>query len=181
MIVFPLKRAHINQFPAPNGDGLLNNYTVGGNGVFNNDQFNIRIDDQTTTKVHTFGRYSYANYSQTGNAAFGDLGGNGFAQGGFAGTSKSRNQSLAAGFDYAISPSLLTDFRFGHVRYHVNVSPNGVGTTPASDIGIPGLNLGDDFTSGQPSYFVGQSGGDGTDIGQVSKMGVLAISGMVSV
>jgi hypothetical protein len=96
--ISPQARALINQFPAPNGDGLLNNYTVGGNGVFNNDQFNIRIDDQTTTKVHTFGRYSYANYSQTGNAAFGDLGGNGFAQGGFAGTIKKPQPEPRCGF-----------------------------------------------------------------------------------
>ena len=80
--------------------------------------------------------------------------------------SKSRDQSIAGGFDYALSSSVLTDFRFGYVRYHVNVVPNGVGTTPAQDIGIPGLNTGDDFTSGQPSYFVGSSGGDGTTLAQ---------------
>ena len=172
--ISPQARALINQFPAPNGDGLLNNYTVGGNGLFNNDQFNVRIDDQTTSKIHTFGRYSFSNYTQNGSAAFGDLGGNGFASGGFAGTSKSRDHSVAGGFDYALSSTLLTDFRFGYVRYHVNVAPNGVGTTPAADIGIPGLNLGDDFTSGQPAYFVGASGGDGSDAGQVSQTGGLS-------
>jgi hypothetical protein len=172
--ISPQARALINQFPAPGADGLLNNFTAGGNGVFNNDQFNVRIDDQTTSKLHTFGRYSYAKYTQTGTAAFGDLGGNGFAQGGFAGQSKSRDQSLAAGFDYALSGTLLTDFRLGYVRYHVDVSPNGVGTTPAADIGIPGLNLGDNFTSGQPSYFVGESGGDGTDTGAVGRTGGLS-------
>src|SRR5262249_52887822 len=52
--------------------------------------------------------------------------------------------------------------------------PNGFGTTPASDVGIPGLNTGDPFTSGQPAYFVGQSGGDGTDVGQISKTGGLS-------
>ncbi len=149
--------------PAP---GLSTISPAGGNGIFNNDQFNIRIDDQTTSKLHTFGRYSFANYTLTGAGAFGDLGGNGFGTGGFAGASKSRDQSIAGGFDYAFSPSVLTDFRFGYVRYHVNVVPNGVGTTPATDVGIPGLNTGTDFTSGQPSYFVGNSGGDGTDTGQ---------------
>jgi len=64
------------------------------------------------------------------NAAFGLLVEYGFAQGGFAGTSKSRDQSSATGFDYAISSTLLTDFRLGYVRYHVDVAPNGVGTRP---------------------------------------------------
>ncbi|MBZ5652868.1 MAG: TonB-dependent receptor [Acidobacteriia bacterium] len=167
----PQAVALLQQFPNPTNTGLLNNFAAGGNGVFNNDQFNIRIDDQTTSKLHTFGRYSFANYTLTGVGAFGDLGGNGFGTGGFAGASKSRDQSIAGGFDYAFRPSVLTDFRFGYVRYHVNVVPNGVGTTPASDVGIPGLNTGTDFTSGQPSYFVGSSGGDGTDTGAISTTG----------
>lgn len=172
--ISPQARALLNQFPAPNGPGLTANFAAGGNGIFNTDQFNVRIDDQTTSKLHSFGRYSFANYSLTGATAFGDLGGNGFGTGGFAGQSKSRDQSIAAGFDYAFRPSVLTDFRFGYVRYHVGVVPNGVGTTPASDVGIPGLNTGTDFTSGQPSYFVGSSGGDGTDIGAVTTSGGLS-------
>jgi Carboxypeptidase regulatory-like domain len=163
--------ALLQQFPNPTSAGLINNFAAGGNGVFNNDQFNVRIDDQTTSKLHTFGRYSFANYTLTGVGAFGDLGGNGFGTGGFAGASKSRDQSIAGGFDYAFRPSVLTDFRFGYVRYHVNVVPNGVGTTPATDVGIPGLNTGTDFTSGQPSYLVGDSGGDGTDTGKVTTTG----------
>jgi len=167
----PQAVALLGQLPAPTSTGLLNNFAAGGNGIFNNDQFNVRIDDQTTAKLHTFGRYSFANYSLTGAAAFGDLGGNGFGTGGFAGTSKSRDQSIAGGFDYALSSTVLTDFRFGYVRYHVNVIPNGFGTTPATDIGIPGLNTGDPFTSGQPAYFIGDSGGDGTDTGKISSTG----------
>lgn len=172
----PQAVAILNQFPSADAGatGLTNNFTAGGNGIFNNNQFNIRIDDQTTSKLHTFGRYSFAGYSLTGDTVFADLGGVGFGTGGFAGQSKSRDQSLASGFDYSLSPTFLTDFRFGYVRYHVNVSPNGLGTTPAADVGIPGLNTGDDFTSGQPAYFVGQSGGDGQDTGALSKTGGLS-------
>ena len=170
----PQAVALLQQFPNPTSAGLINNFAAGGNGVFNNDQFNVRIDDQTTTKLHTFGRYSFANYTLTGAAAFADLGGNGFGTGGFAGASKSRDQSIAGGFDYAFRPSVLTDFRFGYVRYHVGVEPNGVGTTPAEDIGIHGLNTGTDFTSGQPAYFVGKSGDGGTNTGDISSSGGLS-------
>jgi len=175
----PQAVALLNQFPVPNATGILNNLSAGGNGIFNNDQFNIRIDGQATTKLHTFGRYSFANYTLTGAAIFGDLGGIGFGTGGFGGQSKSRDQSISTGFDYALSQSVLTDFRFGYVRYHVNVVPNGVGTTPAADVGIPGLNTipginEGDFTTGQPSYFVGSSGGDGQDTGALSQTGGLS-------
>jgi len=168
--------ALLNQFPVSSTTGILNNLSRGGNGIFNNDQFNIRMDGQATTKLHAFGRYSFANYTLTGAAIFDTLGGIGFGTGGFGGQSKSRDQSIASGFDYALSPSVLTDFRFGYVRYHVNVVPNGVGTTPATDIGIPGLNTipginEGDFSTGQPSYFVGSSGGDGQDTGALSQTG----------
>ena len=58
------------------------------------------------------------------------------------------------------NPSLLTDFRFGFFRYHVNVLPNDLGTTPAKDAGIPGVNLGDILTSGMPFVFVDGKEGD---------------------
>ena len=52
-------------------------------------------------------------------------------------------------------PSLLADFRFGWFRYRVNVLPSDFGTTPATDAGIPGLNLDDTFASGLPAFFIG--------------------------
>ena len=69
----------------------------------------------------------------------------------FAGTSSLRDQSLADGVDYAIRPNWLTDFRFGFFRYRVFVNPNGLGTSPAKDAGIPGLNLDRYYTSGMPA------------------------------
>jgi len=175
----PASLAILAALPAPNipGNGLVSNFAATGSGVFNSDQFDVRIDNQATDKLHVFGRYSFANYNQNAGGAFGDLGGRGFGDGGFAGSSKSRDQSISAGFDYALSTTLLTDFRFGFVRYHVNVEPLGFGTTPATDIGIPGLNTGDPFTSGFPGFFIGQFGDSGTEnTGDIARTG--AISGV---
>jgi len=185
--VIPLNRlspaalAIISQLPAPNNTNpsspLVSNFAGSGTGILNSDQFDVRIDHQTTEKLHVFGRYSLSDYRLSAGGVFGLLGGRGFGDGGFAGSSKSRDQSIAGGFDYALGNTLLTDFRFGFVRYRVNVSPIGVGTTPASDIGIPGLNLGDAFTSGQPGYFVGKFGDSGTEnTGDIASTG--AISGV---
>jgi hypothetical protein len=41
----------------------------------------------------------------------------------------------------------------------VFVNPNGLGTTPAKDAGIPGLNLDSYYTSGMPNFFVNGTGG----------------------
>jgi outer membrane receptor protein involved in Fe transport len=72
----------------------------------------------------------------------------------YAGASDSRNHSIASGFDYTVKPTLLTDFRFGYVRYHVFGQPNGIGTSPAKDAGIPGVNVDDNFNSGMPAFFI---------------------------
>lgn len=55
----------------------------------------------------------------TSPAIFGLAGGTGFDASNFAGTSYSLNYSIASGFDYVVSPALITDFRFGFFRYHV--------------------------------------------------------------
>ncbi len=52
-------------------------------------------------------------------------------------------------------PNWLADFRFGFFRYRVAVNPNGLGTSPAKDAGIPGLNLDPTYTSGMPHFNLG--------------------------
>ncbi len=160
--ISPQAVALLKLLPAPTGPGVQDNFVASGSGIFNTDGFDVRIDHQTTDKLHLFGRYSLQQFTQSASGSYGLItGGKGFGVDGFAGQSKTRNQSLATGFDYALSPTLLTDFRVGFYKYRVNVSPNGVGTTPAKDAGIPGLNLGDTFTSGMPEIQIaGLSGFD---------------------
>ena len=94
-----------------------------------------------------------ATSSATGPQAFGAGGGDELVT--LGGISDARNQSLAYGIDEALSSSLLADFRFGWFKYRVNVLPSDFGTTPATDAGIPGLNLDDTFASGLPAFFIG--------------------------
>ena len=77
----------------------------------------------------------------------------------FAGISRTRNQSIAAGFNHTFGPSLLTDFRFGWFRYNVNVDRRRR-ANPAADAGIPGLNV-DDFTRGMPAFLLNGYGPGG--------------------
>ena len=146
--------ALLRALPAPATAGTNNNLTGSGAGPYDDDEFNVRVDHAATQNLHLFGRYSLADYRLSGKGIFGALGGPGFGQGGLAGSSKSRDQSIASGFDYALSPTLLTDFRFGYLRYHVNANKFDVGTAPATAFGIPGLNTGSVATSGLPGFFV---------------------------
>jgi hypothetical protein len=141
------------KIPMPNIPGIVDNFTTSGQDVFNGDQFDIRDDQRVGGNLHIFGRYSFARYERTKPGAFGfEVGGPDLSGARFAGSSKVRNQSLALGFDYTVSPQIITDFRLGYFRYRVNVLPGGVGTSPATDAGIPGLNVDEFFTSGMPAF-----------------------------
>jgi hypothetical protein len=162
----------LTNIPLPNLPGITNNFSTSGQDVFDGDQFNIRDDQYVGQNLHIFGRYSYAQYARTKPGAFGELiGGPDLSGARFAGSSRVRNQSLAVGFDYTVTPQTITDFRVGYFRYRVNVLPGGVGTSPATDAGIPGLNVDDFFTSGMPAFGIETPGFGGFDPREVFKFG----------
>ncbi len=146
----------LNYFPAPNiqqipGAPFVNNYAVNGGTTISYNKWDTREDYYLNQKNTIFGRYSYAGYTEAAPGAFGAVaGGPNFVN--YAGSSESRDDSVAIGWTYTLSPTAINEFRFGYFRYHVFDVPQGYGTTPASDAGIPGLNLDKTYTSGLP-YF----------------------------
>src|SRR2546423_5063965 len=161
----PQAEALLSLIPLPNATpstALGDNFFAAGNNTLDSNGFDVRSDFVATSKVNVFGRYSFQQFKRSGPGLFGvDIGGHALPSdpsvGDFAGNSSVRNQSIASGFDYTLSPTLLTDIRFGYMRYRVNVSPGGFGTTPAKDAGIPGVNL-NATTSSMPAFTILQPG-----------------------
>src|SRR5450432_4625994 len=158
----------MNFFPAPNfqqiaNEPFVNNYAANGAVAITGNSYNTREDYYLNPKNTIFGRYSYQGFTEDAPGVFG-LEAGGPAFGNYAGSSVASNQSVAIGWTNTISPTLINEFRFGWMRYHVFDVPNGFGTSPASDAGIPGLNLDKTFTSGMP-YFNIQSPNDGFVLG----------------
>jgi hypothetical protein len=159
----------IKLLPAPNNidpnvdpslRGLVNNYVSSGSEQFDSNQWDTRWDYFINEKSSLFGRYSDAEFNKFAPGAFGAaIGGPSLNNITFAGLSDVGNRSLALGYTRTISPTLIADFRFGYMRYRVNVLPSGLGTSPAKDAGIPGLNLDNYFTSGLPYFNVSGDGG----------------------
>ncbi|HEY7116133.1 MAG TPA: carboxypeptidase-like regulatory domain-containing protein, partial [Tepidisphaeraceae bacterium] len=153
----------LKAIPLPNLSGVsgaVPNYSASGVGAVTNDSFDVRGDRYQTEKLHMFGRYSFLQVSQVAPGAFGfAAGGPNFSTTAFGGAASLRNQSLSYGADYVIRPNWLADFRFGFFRYRVFVNPNGLGTSPAKDAGIPGLNVDDYYTSGMPAFTINGTGG----------------------
>lgn len=159
--------------PAPNatGDhnGTQNNYAANGSGSFNDYQYVVRGDYSASQKLQIFGRYTHSNFKLSGKPVFGNaIGGPGLGYLGLAGQSLINNYSLATGFNYALSTTLLTDFRFGYFRYNPHSTKfDQSATGAATALGLPGLNTSDVTTNGLPAfYFDGSVGsfGEGLNV-----------------
>ncbi len=164
-------KALLSYLPLPNttepGSGLTyrNNYAASGTESINANQWDSRWDYYANEKNTLFGRYSYATYDIQAPGAFGALAGGPSFGFGYAGSSSVFNQSIASGWTHTANPTLVNELRFGYMRYRVNGVPNGVGTAPATQAGIPGLNVDNYFTSGMPAFFIQ---GDQSNNGQSS-------------
>ncbi|ABF39921.1 Cna B-type protein [Candidatus Koribacter versatilis Ellin345] len=168
-LLSPQAVALLKLFPAPNssgidGKGVLNNFVGGGSGPFNQNSFDTRIDYNMTDRTQLFGRFSLDYFNLSGAPAFTQLGSAGFGLNGLAGSSITHNYSLSSTVTHTFSNSLLADFRFGWFRYNPQTHKYFEGKTPASDVGIPGANLGDLATSGWPAFNM-DTGADGNGSG----------------
>jgi hypothetical protein len=167
-LLSPQAQKIMNFFPAPNfqqisNEPFVNNYSANGAVAITGNAYNTREDYYVNSKNTIFGRYSYQGFTENAPGVFG-LEAGGPAFGNYAGSSVASNQSVAIGWTNTISPTLINEFRFGWMRYHVFDVPNGFGTSPAADAGIPGLNLDKTYTSGLP-YFNIPSPNDGFQLG----------------
>lgn len=151
---------------APNSagalNGLKNNYSTSGAGGFNSDQWDVRGDWTVSQRTHVFGRFSRFTDTLTGSTVFGGAGGAGFGLSGYGGTSQGANDSAAAGVDILLNSSLVTDVRLGYFRYGIDTSKYNQGTDFATQLGIPNLNTGSNFTSGAPAFNITEVGGFGS-------------------
>ncbi|HKH97608.1 MAG TPA: TonB-dependent receptor [Candidatus Sulfotelmatobacter sp.] len=153
--------------PAPNAtgtnNGTVNNYSGSGSGSFNDYQYTGRVDYAVNQKLNIFGRYTHAHFKLSGAPVFGTaIGGPGTGPLGLAGQSLIQNYSLATGFDYTLSSSLLTDFRFGYFRYNPHSTKFDASTAAATALGLPGLNTSDPSTGGLPAMVFDQTVGTST-------------------
>ena len=147
---------------ASSDGGLTTNYEGSGTGLFNSNQWDVRLDATLSQKTHAFGRFSRFTDVLSGPVLFGKAGGDGLGLAGYGGTSDGANDSLALGTDVAVSNSLVTEVRLGYFRYNVithkydtgntnlpiqgeNISGTGAnaGLTVAIDYGVPDFNIAD--------------------------------------
>jgi outer membrane receptor protein involved in Fe transport len=142
--------------PEPNVPGALNqNYQVSRPAVFNQNQFNTRVDYFVTPKTVVFGKFSYFNAKFFTDNAYGPVAG-GPPLGGAvnSGNSSDHDKSAMVDYQHTFSPSLLTDARFAFSRIIISELQLDSNLDTATTVGIPNINLGTVYTSGLPQFSI---------------------------
>ncbi len=142
--------------PEPTIPGIpTNNYTVSRPAIFNQNQFDTRVDYFVTPKTVVFGKFSYFDASFFTNNVFGAIGG-GPALGGAvnSGNSFDHDKSAMVDYQHTFSPTLLQDFRFAFSRIYIQELQLDSTADTATQVGIPDINLGTIYTAGLPALQV---------------------------
>ncbi len=122
-------------YPAPTGSGLQQNASYTSASLFDNNQYDVKIDYNATAKDHIFGRYSHAKQHNPTLNSLAILG---------TGFSDAPIENSVVDWSHTFGSTLLNDLRFGvnHIKLHN-------GTDFASSVGNLGNQLG--IGNGNPS------------------------------
>ena len=114
-------------------NSFTSNYDAYGNTQYNRNNWDFKVNYNPTDKAAVWGRYSLSPMDIVALLVLGPAGGDAFG-GGNPGHAGGRVQTTAAGFTYAVTPSLLVDGNVGYTRQ--NIGANG-----DPEDGLFGLNV----------------------------------------
>ncbi len=134
----PVALALLNYYPAPNANlGAVNpsyNYETLVPNPSNSNGFDVRVDHNFNTKQQVYVRYSFKNalYSEFNSAGVVAPASNFLPND----EAHDQNRSLVASYNYAISPTLVNEFRFGFANYNENDTFPIAGASAISQLGL---------------------------------------------
>ena len=134
----PVAQAVLSYYPLPNANlGVLNpsyNYQTLVPIPSNSNGFDVRIDHNITAKQQLYVRYSFKDnfYTEDNNAGVISPASDFLPSDG----AHEQNRSLVVSYNYAITPHLLNEFRFGFTNYNENDTFPIEGATAISQLGL---------------------------------------------
>jgi hypothetical protein len=141
-LIDPIAQKLINLYPLPNANNAALGYNYVSEPVrkLNQGKFDIRFDENISTKDSLFARFSYdqaTSYVPGGAPGFAE-------QGPFASNQGILNHARNAAISetHVFSPSIVNQINGGYNRIFNYITSQGTGTCEAAALGIPGANLG---------------------------------------
>ena len=136
-LIDPVGQKILNVSPAPNTSSPTydNNYVAAPVTTNHTNQFDTRMDQIFSSRLNAFGRYSYSK-----SAIFQPGPRPGLSEGSFNdtfGTADLKSQQIAAGITWILSPTLVSDTRFGYaLGDYYQLPPNLGSGCPLELIGL---------------------------------------------
>lgn len=134
--ISPVAQALLAYYPLPNASGAGYNYQTLVPIPSNTNGWDLRVDETLTAKQSLYARFSWKNLSysqggggQTANQFLPNV------------TALDRNRSLLVSYSYAMTNSLVNEFRFGFTNFNENDGFPIQGSTAISGLGLQGINL----------------------------------------
>jgi hypothetical protein len=141
-LINPIGQQLINLYPSPNANNAAQGYNYVSEPVRKLDEgkFDIRLDDNISSKDSLFARFSYdqaTSYVPGGAPGFTE-------QGTFASNQSIINHARNAAISetHLFSPTTINEVSYGFNRIFDYITSQGTGSCFAKTIGIPGANLG---------------------------------------
>jgi hypothetical protein len=134
----PVAQALLNYYPLPNANigvsGPSYNYLTLVPNPSNSDGFDLRVDHNFSSKQQVFVRYSFKNafYNEFNSAGVVAPASDFLPNDG----ANEQDRSMVASYNYAITPSLVNEFRFGFANYNENDTFPIEGATAISQLGL---------------------------------------------
>ena len=132
----PVGQKLLALYPLPNLAGTFNNFVNTQRFAPRTDAIDLKIDHNLSSRDILSARYNLNDNQLVTNPLLGPEAGGGGVNG------PQRGQQLGAGYTRTISPSLLNEFRFAWMRYSNDILPSTFGTDLDTQLGIPGINTG---------------------------------------
>jgi Carboxypeptidase regulatory-like domain len=141
-LINPIGQKLMNLYPLPNANNAALGYNYVNEPVrkLNEGKFDIRLDENLTSKDSLFARFSYdqaTSYVPGGSPGFAE-------QSPFASNQGILNhgRNVAVSETHVFSPNTVNQFSAGYNRIFNYISSQGTGSCEAQALGIPGANLG---------------------------------------
>jgi len=143
--ISPIAQRLLALVPPPTAPGFSTNFERATVRKKDTESFDVKIDHQASQNGTLMFRYSFQRPKTFDPSLYPKAGGP--KNSGFAGEGTQKAYNSAINYTYVFSPSLVTELRFGVMRYRNDARNEDYGTKASEAIGIRGVNL-DDYTSG---------------------------------
>ena len=147
----PVGRNIMALFPDPNLSGLANNYTSNPSQPTDSNNFDVKIDQNFSQYDTAFFRYSQHSFEQNIAGPFPAPAWGSTA----AGLSRDPVHQFVMSYTHLFSSTLVNEARAGVGRLFIDGRNSNYGVNVADQLGIPGINGGDDpLQSGMPQITI---------------------------